>query len=157
MRMACMLIIALVMPNVGAGAGNDAEQVGKSESVVPNQDSANTLQSSSALDQFDGIVIDQTITRPGKDFYQLFATNWRDQPLSERYTVSVREQPSARFGSQVFIVFGNRRIFQGQISPNRHQIRMLSEAAVEVAYKAVTEGEMQRLLFKDPDIGQDEI
>jgi curli production assembly/transport component CsgE len=54
-------------------------------------------------------------------------------------------------------MFGNRRIFQGQISPNRHQIKMLSEAAVDIAYKAVTEGEMQRLLFKDPDIGQDEI
>lgn len=148
MRAICLFAMCFVMSNLHAGmaAGNMQMEASK----VPGG-------AASALDQFDGIVIDQTITRAGKDFYQLFSTNWHDQPLSERYTISVREQPSARFGSQVYIMFGNRRIFQGQISPNRHQIKMLSEAAVDIAYKAVTEGEMQRLLFKDPDIGRDEI
>jgi curli production assembly/transport component CsgE len=157
MRDLCIIAMCLYSPVVYAGMLNTDTQIQASEANAPALSAPDRTKSASALDQFDGIVIDQTITRPGKDFYQLFSANWHDQPLSERYTISVREQPSARFGSQVFIMFGNRRIFQGQISPNRSQIKMLSDAAVDIAYKAVTEGEMQRLLFKDPDLGQDEI
>jgi len=154
MRMVCMLVIALALPVAQAGPVDAAVQSGASDQPQAARDPA---QAASALDQFDGIVIDQTMTRPGKEFYQLFSTGWHDQTLSERYTISVREQPSARFGSQIHIVFGSRRVFQGQLSPNRSQIKMLADAAINIAYKAVTEGEMQRLLFKDPDVGQDEI
>jgi curli production assembly/transport component CsgE len=154
MRMVCMLAIALALPVAQAGPGDGAAQNGVS---AQPQNARDPVHASSALDLFDGIVIDQTMTRPGKEFYQLFSSGWHDQALSERYTISVREQPSARFGSQIHIVFGNRRVFQGQLSPNRSQIKMLADAAINIAYKAVTEGEMQRLLFKDPDVGQDEI
>ncbi len=157
MRAICLFAMCFVMSDLYAGSAGGTVQMEASKAPAPNLNGADKRSLASALDLFDGIVIDQTITRAGKDFYQLFSTNWHDQPLAERYTISVKEQPSARFGSQVYIMFGNRRIFQGQISPNRHQIKILSEAAVDIAYKAVTEGEMQRLLFKDPDIGQDEI
>jgi curli production assembly/transport component CsgE len=149
--------MVFVMPVVQAGMANGNGQIDASTVNAPSLSLGESRKPASVLDQFDGIVIDQTITRAGKEFYQIFSTNWHDQPLSERYTISVKEQPSARLGSQVYIVFGNRRIFQVQISPNRSQIKAASDAAVEIAYKAVTEGEMQRLLFKDPDIGRDEI
>jgi curli production assembly/transport component CsgE len=157
MRAICLFAIAFVTPGIHAGVVNGNGQIGASKVNAPSLSPEENRKPVSALDQFDGVVIDQTITRAGKDFYQQFSMSWHDQPLSERYTISVKEQPSARFGSQIYIVFGSRRIFQGQMSPNRSQIKMLSDAAVEIAYKAVTEGEMQRLLFKDPDIGQDEI
>jgi curli production assembly/transport component CsgE len=108
-------------------------------------------------DLYEGIVVDQTITRQGQEFYRLFVGNWRDQPLSERYTISLREYPSARLGSQVIVSFGTRRLFQAQLSPNRSQLKAASENAVDVVYQAVTEGELQRLLFRDLDLGQDEI
>jgi curli production assembly/transport component CsgE len=157
MRFLCLFFLSLAAPNMYAWADAGGEQASASGDEQAGLVLLEKNKKLSALDQFEGIVIDQTFTRPGKEFYQIFTAHWQDQPLSERYTISVKEQPSARFGSQVYIVFGNRRIFQGQISPNRNQIRMLSEAAVGMAYKAVTEGEMQRLLFKDPDLGQDEI
>jgi len=157
MRAAGLFAIAFVTPFAQAGTVGANGQMDASKVNPPSLSIGESQKPVSALDLFDGIVIDQTITRAGKDFYQIFSASWHDQPLSDRYTISVREQPSARFGSQIYIVFGNRRIFQGQMSPNRSQIKMLSDAAVEMAYKAVTEGEMQRLLFKDPDIGQDEI
>jgi curli production assembly/transport component CsgE len=157
MRIVCLFALSLVAPCVYAGTPGENGQAGASDINQSGLVIPDPHKSLSALDRFDGIVIDQTMTRAGKEFYQLFAANWHDQPLSDRYTISVREQPSARFGSQVYIVFGNRRVFHGQLSPNRNQIKMLSEAAAGTAHRAVTEGEMQRLLFKDPDIGQDEI
>ena len=157
MRGICLFAMCFVMSDLYAGSAAGTMQMEPSTAPSPSLTGAHRRGAASALDAFEGIVIDQTITRAGKDFYQLFSTSWHDQPLAERYTISVKEQPSARFGSQVYVMFGSKRIFQGQISPNRHQIKILSEAAVDIAYKAVTEGEMQRLLFKDPDIGQDEI
>lgn len=157
MRAIHLFAMCFVMSAANAQMLHGEEQNTAAKSAQSEAQAPERVTASSALDLFEGIVIDQTITRSGKDFYQMFSSQWHDQPLSERYTVSVKEQPSARFGSQVYIVFGHKRVFQGQISPNRSQIKILSEAAVEMAYKAVTEGEMQRLLFKDPDLGHDEI
>ncbi|KQQ87022.1 CsgE family curli-type amyloid fiber assembly protein [Massilia sp. Leaf139] len=158
MRAFCWFVTSFILFAGSAPSAHESQDVNASGNASTAASAVNNASKPvSARDLFDGIVIDQTITRAGKDFYQLFSASWFDQPLAERYTVSVRELPSARFGSQIIVTFGNRRIYQGQISPNRNQNKRVSETAVEIAYKAVTEGEMQRLLFKDPDLGQDEI
>jgi len=157
MRAICCFVMSVVIVLPCSGMDDNAQRPPEAQSGAAAAVAGDKTRQLSATDLFDGIVINQTITRAGQDFYHSFSAKWQDQPLSERYTISVREQPSARFGSQVFIMFGNRRIFQGQISPNRAHAKLLSENAVDIAYKTVTEGEMQRLLFKDPDIGLDEI
>jgi curli production assembly/transport component CsgE len=155
MRAICLLVILISMPRPDAAAADN------NRSGMPAADSALTAkagaaQSLAALDLFEGIVINQTLTRAGQHFYALFSARWYDLPLAARYTISIREQPSARFGSQIIVQFGQRRIFQTLISPNRSRPGLI-ETAVDTVYQAVTEGEMQRLLFKDPDLGLDEI
>lgn len=150
----CALMFALI-PAIGSTHRSEPGDSMSAPAAVKNANKAITESKSSDL--YEGIVIDQTLTKNGQEFYRFFLGNWRDQPLADRYTVSVREQPSARFGSQVHVSFGTRRVFQGQLPLNRSQVKILAESAAETTYQAVTEGEMQRLLFKDPDVGQDEI
>lgn len=106
---------------------------------------------------YGGIVTDQTITVAGQTFYQAFVAAWHDKPNQERFVLSVRERPSARWGNEVWIEYAQRRVFQAVLPPNRSNIKAVVDQAVEIAYKNVADAEVQRLLFRDPDIGPDEL
>ena len=105
----------------------------------------------------DGIVIDQTITMVGQAFYQSFTALWRDKARVDRYSLAVRERPSARQGSQIWIEFGQKRVFQAQLPSNRSKLQELAEQAVEVAHDNIVDADVESLLFKDPDIATDEM
>jgi curli production assembly/transport component CsgE len=108
-------------------------------------------------DPYAGLVANQTVTVAGQEFCAWFMTFWRDQDISDRYALSVHERPSARWGSQVWIVLGQRRIFQATLPPSRAALKAVGEQAAEAAYRNVVEAEAQRLLFSDADIGRDEL
>jgi curli production assembly/transport component CsgE len=111
-----------------------------------------------ALQDLDaGVVVNQTLTMVGQDFYQSFVAAWRDKPLSERYSVSVHEWPSARLGSQVWVEYANRRVFQTFLPPARARLRQAAQEAVEVVYQNIVEADVLNLLFRDPDLGPDEL
>jgi curli production assembly/transport component CsgE len=104
-----------------------------------------------------GVITNQTVTVAGQDFYQYFVAAWREREMSERFAISVRERPSARWGSQVWIEYAQRRIFQAQLPSGRSGIKAVSEQAVDVAYQQLADAEAERVLFKDPDVGPDEM
>lgn len=94
----------------------------------------------------------------GQEFYRAFMTAWRELPMTERYSLSVQERPSARWGSLVRIEFANRLVFSTFLSPGRRDlIGPAGEQAAQAAYQNVVDADVQRLLFKDPDLGPDEL
>ena len=121
--------------------------------------SAQTQSSNAAenAETYGGVVVDQTITMIGQEFYQSFTALWREKANVERYTMSIRERPSARQGSQIWIDFGQKRVFQAQLPATRSRVRELSEQAVEATYQNVADTDLQTLLFRDPDLGPDEM
>lgn len=127
-----------------AGEASPADLTTKSE--------RKTLQ-----DLYGGVVANQTITVAGQDFYQYFVSAWRDRDMGERFAISVHERPSARWGSQIWIEYAQRRVFQAFLPTGRAGIKALSEQAVEAAYQKIADAEVERLLFRDPDMGSDEI
>jgi curli production assembly/transport component CsgE len=103
----------------------------------------------------DGIVTNQSITVAGHEFFHYFIAAWRDKPESERYTLALRERPSARLGSQVRIEFERRPVYQGRLPPSRAALRALGEEAAEAAYQAVL-ADAQRVPVDDVDLARDE-
>lgn len=103
-----------------------------------------------------GIVTSQPITVAGHEFCRAFITAWLDKPGSDRYTIAIRERPSARWGTQVWVEYGPRRVLQVQLPPARTALRALGENAAESAYQAVLDAERQRTLLLDADLAPDE-
>ena len=103
-----------------------------------------------------GIVTSQPITVAGHEFCRAFITAWLDKPGSDRYTIAIRERPSARWGTQVWVEYGPRRVLQVQLPPARTALRELGENAAESAYRAVLDAERQRTLILDADLAPDE-
>ena len=108
-------------------------------------------------DPLVGVVINRTVTVMGRDFYQFFAASWRDKELTERYSISIHERPSAIRGSELWVQFGQQRVFHAYLSPARSAVKEASAQAAEIAYQNVIELEAQRLLFQDKDLGPEEI
>ena len=106
---------------------------------------------------YGGVVVNQTVTVAGQDFYQYFVALWRDQANSERYAISVHERPSARWGSQVWVEYAQKRVFQAALPSTRAHVQPISARAVAIAYANVMQADVQRLLYRDKDIGADEL
>ena len=103
-----------------------------------------------------GIVTSQPITVAGQEFCRYFVAEWLDQPGSDRYTIALRERPSARWGTQVWVEFGPRRVLQVQLPPARTELRALGESAAESAYQAILDIERHRQIIRDADLAPDE-
>ncbi len=107
-------------------------------------------------DSYGGVVVNQTVTVAGQEFFQHFVALWRERELSERFAIAVVERPSARWGGQIWVEFAQRRVFQSPLSSARSGLRSLSERAVDLVYQTVIDTETDRLLFRDADLGADE-
>jgi curli production assembly/transport component CsgE len=103
-----------------------------------------------------GIVTSQPITVAGHEFCRYFIAEWLDKPDSDRYTIALRERPSARWGTQVWIEYGPRRVLQVQLPPARTELKALGENAAESAYQAIQDIERQRTFIRDADLAPDE-
>lgn len=103
-----------------------------------------------------GVVTSQMVTVAGHDFSQYFIAAWRDMDGSEHYTLAVRERPSARWGSEVWIEYAQRRVFHARLPAARAAVRPLSIDAAETVFQAVQQADLQRKLAGDADLAPDE-
>ena len=108
-------------------------------------------------DPLTGIVINRSITVLGKDFYHYFVTAWRHKDGDSKYTITVYERPSARWGSEIWIEFRRTRMFHTFMSPARQAAREISEEAADIVYRNIMDNEVQRALFKSPDLAEEEL
>lgn len=108
-------------------------------------------------DPLSGVVVNRTITVLGKDFYQAFTTQWRQKDVSNKYTITIFERPSARFGSEIWVQFRQKRMFHTFLPPARAATKKISAMAVEMVYQNIADSEVERMLVKSPDLGPEEM
>lgn len=108
-------------------------------------------------DPLGGVVVNRTVTVLGNDFYQYFSTFWREKDISSKFTISVHERPSARFGSEIWVQFRQKRMFHTFLPPARAQTKRISAMAVELVYQNIADSEVERILVRSPDLGPEEM
>ena|SRR5690554_8006647 len=108
-------------------------------------------------DPLGGVIVNRTMTVQGHDFYRYFSSWWRETDDESRYTVSIHERPSARWGSEVWVQYRRDRVFHTFLPPARSRTKEISKIAVEIAYENITQNELQRALFQSEDLGPEEM
>ena len=103
-----------------------------------------------------GMITVQTMTTAGHDFSQHFLAAWRDQDGSDAVTLAIRERPSARFGSEVWIDYSQRTVLQLRLPPARAALPELVANAVQHVWATVQRTDAERKLFHDADLAPDE-
>lgn len=120
------------------------------------RETATLNQKRSLSQEVGGLVVGQTMTLAGRTFYDSFASAWNDKDIDGRFSVSITERPTARLGSQVFIEYGNRRLLQMFLPPNRSLIPDIGTQAAAQVYQAILDYQVSQF-FGDPDVGRDEL
>ena len=80
--------------------------------------------------ELDGLVINETRTRIGQDFYDYFYTLWEAPAKIADYTVYIEEKPIGIVGSWVSIKVNDTYIYRNRHTPRREELENSAEQAV---------------------------
>ena len=111
--------------NAQTEAGNDSL---RSEPVL--QSSVNT----DPLDlEIGEMIFDETITKVGRDFYELFFNSWSNPTQIKDFSITIKERPMPGMGTQIRVFMDEHEVLSQFIQPNMEQIEMLAEYTVGLA------------------------
>jgi len=104
-----------------------------------------------------GLVLDETVTVLGHEFFSAFADAWRELDGDQRYSVTISEVPTARFGSTMRVQAQGRLVYQSLLRPNRQAARETAMAVAGDVFESLVRLEAEQALFHDPDLGPEEL
>lgn len=105
-------------------------------------------------DGVSGLVVNQTVSASGQQFYRDFTEFWRDKADSESYILYIVEYPSRRSGNRIAVMYGLKNMFSSILPVKLNRVRELSEQAVEVIYANIVT--LAMLAPREPDFSADE-
>ena len=79
------------------------------------------------------MIFDETITKVGRDFYELFFNNWSNPTQIKDFSISISEKPMPGVGTQITVTIDDQEILKQFIRPNQEMIEMLAEYSVALA------------------------
>lgn len=107
-------------------------------------------------DELNGFLLDQTVSHIGHQFYRHFSARLRDISQLD-FNLVVRERPSARWGSLLWVEYEQRTVYRSMLSPNTAQLPEIAAAAADEVKEAVTRRRLEMLLQDTTDMDRDEL
>ncbi len=107
-------------------------------------------------DEMMGFIVDDCISLVGHNFYRAFADRLRDTSKLD-FNLVVRERPSARWGSLIWVEYEQRIVYRRFIAPNASQVGEVAEEAADLVRAAVVQRKLQIQLQDNTDLGKDEL
>ena len=99
---------------------------------VSAQDMKADLSAEAVVAEINGLVVDETITKVGRDFYEVFYSKWEAPPSEMSYTIFIKELPLPGQGSQVTIYMDDTELFTQPVQPRYDVIEAVAEYAVDL-------------------------
>ncbi len=87
--------------------------------------------------EIEGLIVDQTQTKIGHDFYDLFYSNWQPPDNFGDYTIIIEEKPLPQLGTQVTIKINDNEIFQQILQPRYDIIEATAQYGVELSFNYI--------------------
>lgn len=83
-------------------------------------------------DEFEisGIIVDETQTKLGRDFYELFFRDWNPVESLPDLSIVISEDPLPRLGTRISVSIQDNVIFQSFLQPRYEQIEEYASYAV---------------------------
>lgn len=107
-------------------------------------------------DIMGGLVIDDTISNIGYEFYRYFGERLREgEPLE--VTLVVHERPSARWGSLIWVELDGDTLYQRFLQPNTSQLQPIAYSAADSIHEAIARQSLEKLFEDNFDLEGDEL
>jgi len=108
--------------------------------------------SSDPLMEYGGIVSRQVTTSFGQLFHSKFVELWNTKEGFDKFNISIKERPYPRGGSEILVISDDAVLFRRGMPRDWRTLLGMSAEAVDIAFARVSEIEVERSLFKDPDL-----
>ncbi|MBN2092780.1 hypothetical protein JW964_24380, partial [candidate division KSB1 bacterium] len=102
--------------------------------------------------EIDGLIIDQTITKIGHEFYENFYTLWEAPPEIKDYSIYVIEKATMLSTSQVWINVDDMTIYQIILKPRAEEIEEAVRIGIEITLQFLHQYEQDKKLLDDEDM-----
>jgi curli production assembly/transport component CsgE len=79
--------------------------------------------------EIEGLLIDQTRSRIGHEFYQDFVSFWEAPPGAKSYNLVIGEQTEPRYGSWVLIEINDNLVYRAPLRPRAEDIAAAAREA----------------------------
>ena len=98
----------------------------------------------------DGLIIDETMSKMGHDFYIYFYDNWSVPSEINNYTIYISEKPAPGMGTLISIKINYEEVFRNRISPSQEVIHSIADYAIYQSQQhLINYKEIQNQLGKD--------
>ena len=120
------------------------------------QDMEAASSAEASITEINGLVVDETITKVGRDFYEVFYSKWEAprsdaSPGQQSYTIFIKELPQMGQGSLVSVYMDETELFSQPVQPRYDVIEAVAEYAVALvsSYVANYESLVEQLGNED--------
>ncbi len=97
--------------------------------------------------EIEGIIVDATQTKIGKDFYDLFYQQWSQVEDLPYHSITIGEKALPQLGSLISVQIEDQLIFRQVVQPRYEKIEEMANYAIQQAYRYVINyDEMQKQL-----------
>lgn len=104
-------------------------------------DSADGAAFSDPLLGIGQLVVDETVSRTGSYFYDVFYRLWRPPPDARFVSVALSEQPLPGQGTLIAVRLDGELVFQARLSPREEDAESLARQAVSFTLQRLPRGE----------------
>lgn len=98
----------------------------------------------------EGFVLDQTLTKPGRDFYELFYNTFQSTSGFRDYTIVLSERPIRGTSSLISMNVNDTELLEIPLPTRTEQIEEAVQAAVETARDFLSEQQAQSTMMETP-------
>jgi curli production assembly/transport component CsgE len=84
--------------------------------------------------EIDGLLVDDTKTKIGRDFYDLFYANWEAPKGAKNYTITIQEKPFRLTSTLAVVLINDNVVYQSILQPRQDIVESLSEEALAYTY-----------------------
>lgn len=105
--------------------------------------------------EIDGLILNQTKTRTGHNFYRQFAALWEAPGGADGFNIVVIEIATPQWGSIIQIKVNDTAVFLNLLKPSDTAVSELAKNAVERVREYITTYVRDLEKYKDDDLAKD--
>lgn len=101
--------------------------------------------------EIDGLIIDETRSKNGRDFYDAFYNKWSAPKDARDFSITIKELPSRGRSARIAVEVNGNLLFQRFLQPRQDIIELLAEQTVNVIHSHLKKSEKLKSELESED------
>jgi len=102
--------------------------------------------------EIEGLIVDATQTKIGKDFYDIFYSSWTPNEKLPKLSIVISERPLPSLGTQVAVTVEDHEVFRQFVQPRYDVIEAYAQYAIQTALQYLENYDVIQKQLKGDDL-----